>query len=101
MNPELDQDYVNIDGAYREAHARMSNPQQLAKALDNDEYNLLGSFTVGPKIVRVLGEKYTIANALVIAACCLNEQQRIIILNDVHDAILHRMAQTIIDGEVA
>lgn len=97
LEREQEQDYDCIQQAYDEAHLLMTDPARLADASDTDACNLLGSYTVGHKIVKVLGERYTIANALLIAACALNEEQRRTVLDDVHDAILNHIAQHIID----
>lgn len=53
----------------------------VAALLEADEHDLAG-FIPGDKIIRVHGEKFSVYDALIVAALCLNDEERAVILND-------------------
>lgn len=56
-------------------------PQAVQELIDDDTHGITGVI-YGDKIIKIKGQRYTIGDALIVAAMCLNAEERKVILDD-------------------
>ena len=89
LDPPEDDDSPS---AYEYAEEVVCDFPLMAEALLNDEFNLSSIVEDCDKPIKIFGRFYRVNDAMILAACCLDAEQRRVILDDVRDYYIDHVA---------